>query len=229
MSDLVTDVLARVDALEDALGVLTLRLANTFGPFGHEAATSQQVHDWFVERGIAAQLVPLTDERASCVASLRGSGVGALDGVQRAPRHRGVGPGVRRVDGHPGPEQGRRWHRGRGRHGHVAQNDRACMAAQMIAAAAVHDAGVRLSGDVVIKAVLGETGAAPVDEYQGLGYVGKGLGTEHLVQHGYRTDFAIISETTDFAPCWVQTGAMYVKITARGRNMYTPGWSGSHR
>lgn len=222
MSELVKDVLSRIDALDEELSTLTLRLANTFGPFGHEAATAQQVHDWFAEHGIAATLVPLSEDRASCVATLRGNGGGPSLAFNAHLDTEASGPEYDALMAIPDPNLvGARIENGVV-YGHVAQNDRACMAAQMIAAAAVHAAGVPLSGDVVVKAVLGETGAAPVDEYQGLGYVGKGVGTEHLLQHGYRTDFAIVSETTDFAPCWVQTGVMYVKITVRGRNMYTP-------
>jgi acetylornithine deacetylase/succinyl-diaminopimelate desuccinylase-like protein len=223
MSDVVVrDVLERVTALETELSALTLRLANTFGPFGQEAATAEQVYAWFGEQGMEADLVPLDGDRASCVARLRGSGTGRSLIFNAHLDTEASGPEYDALMQIPDPNKvGARIEEGVV-YGHVAQNDRACMAAQMIAAAAVHGTGVQLNGDVLVKAVLGETGAAPVDEYRGLRYVGKGVGTEHLVQHGYRADLAVISETTDFAPCWVQTGAMYVKITVRGRNMYTP-------
>lgn len=222
MNDVVADVLERVESMREELSALTLRLGNTFGPFGHEAATAREVHDWFTERRMPARLVPLTDERASCVARFPGDGSGPSLVFNAHLDTEASGPEYDRLMAIPDPNKvGARIENGVV-YGHVAQNDRACMAAQMIAAAAVHEAGVHLRGDVVIKAVLGETGAAPVDEYEGLAYAGKGTGTEHLVQHGYRPDFAIISETTDFAPCWVQTGAIYAKVTVRGRNMYTP-------
>jgi acetylornithine deacetylase/succinyl-diaminopimelate desuccinylase-like protein len=222
MNEVVTDVLQRVESMREELSALTLRLGNTFGPFGHEAATAQQVHDWFAERSMPARLVPLSEERASCVARFPGDGTGSSLIFNAHLDTEASGPEYDRLMAIPDPNKvGARIEDGVV-YGHVAQNDRACMAAQMIAAAAVHDAGVPLRGDIVIKAVLGETGAAPVDEYEGLAYAGKGTGTEHLIQHGYRADYAIISETTDFAPCWVQTGAIYAKITVRGRNMYTP-------
>jgi acetylornithine deacetylase/succinyl-diaminopimelate desuccinylase-like protein len=222
MDSIAHDVLERVAAYEEELAALTLRLANTFGPFGREAATAQQVHDWFGEHGVTARLVPLTEDRASCVARLSGDGTGRSLVFNAHLDTEASGPEFDALMNVPDPNKLGAVIRDGVVYGHVAQNDRACMAAQMIAAAAVHDAGVELRGDVIVKAVLGETGAAPVDEYAGIGYDGKGVGTEHLIQHGYRADFAIISETTDFAPCWLQTGAMYVKVTARGRNMYTP-------
>jgi acetylornithine deacetylase/succinyl-diaminopimelate desuccinylase-like protein len=222
MTDVVRHVLDGVEALDGELSALTLRLANTFGPFGQEAATAAQVHEWFGEQGIASELVPLDDDRASCVARLPGRRAGRSLVFNAHLDTEASGPEYDALMQIPDPNKvGARIESGTV-YGHVAQNDRACMAAQMIAAAAVHRVGVVLAGDVLVKAVLGETGAAPVDEYRGLRYVGKGLGTEHLVQHGYRADLAVISETTDFVPCWVQTGAMYVKITVRGRNMYTP-------
>jgi acetylornithine deacetylase/succinyl-diaminopimelate desuccinylase-like protein len=222
MSDLAGEVLQRVDALEEGLSALTLRLANTYGPFGQEGATAAQVHEWFGEQGMASQLVPLNHDRASCVARLPGRAAGPSLIFNAHLDTEASGPDYDALMAIPDPNKvGARIENGVV-YGHTAQNDRACMAAQMIAAAAVHQVGALLSGEVILKAVLGETGAAPVDEYQGLGYVGKGLGTEHLVQHGHRADYAIIAETTDFAPCWIQTGAMYVKITVRGRNMYTP-------
>ena len=41
-------------------------------------------------------------------------------------------------------------------------------------------------GDVVLTSVAGETGAAPVDEFTGVDYEGKGLGSSYLVRHGVR-------------------------------------------
>lgn len=222
MSELVNDVLRRIDALEPELAALTLRLANTFGPFGRERATAEQVRDWFADQGVESRLVPLDEQRASCVVRLKGSGSAPTLAFNAHLDTEASGPEYDALMAIADPNKvGARIEHGVV-YGHTAQNDRACMAAQMIAAVAVHQSGAPLAGDVLVKAVLGETGAAPVDEYEGLSYVGKGVGTEHLVQHGYKPDYAIISETTDFAPCWIQTGAMYVKITVRGRNMYTP-------
>jgi len=81
---------------------------------------------------------------------------------------------------------------------------------------------VALRGDVVLTSVCGETGQAPTEEYKGLAYEGKGFGSSYLVEHGVRGDFALVSETTDYALNWHFCGANYYKITVRGLNMYTP-------
>lgn len=96
------------------------------------------------------------------------------------------------------------------------------MATTMIVMRALRDAAVRLEGDVIFSAVVGETGGAPVDEYQGLTYEGKGLGSRFLVSHGVRADYALVAETTDFGVSWIACGACYVKVSVPGRAIYTP-------
>ena len=80
----------------------------------------------------------------------------------------------------------------------------------------------RFKGDVILTSVIGETGQAPVDEYRGATYEGKGYGSRFLVDHGIRADYALVAEATNFGMSWVECGACYIKITLRGKNMYTP-------
>src|SRR5206468_1266760 len=68
----------------------------------------------------------------------------------------------------------------------------------------------------------GETGSAPVDEYQGANYDGKGFGSRFLVSHGVRADYALIAATTDFVLSWIACGPCYFKVVVPGRNIYTP-------
>ena len=114
------------------------------------------------------------------------------------------------------------WREGDRIFGHTVLNDRGCMSVFMVMAKALTDAGAELGGDVILTSVVGETGMAPVDEYQGLGYEGKGFGTRHLVDHGVRADYALVAETTAWSKSWIECGAVYLKVTLRGRNMYTP-------
>ncbi len=114
------------------------------------------------------------------------------------------------------------WRVGDAIFGHTAINDRHGHALFMVAARAIARSGIPLKGDILLTSVSGETGQAPVDEYQGLKFEGKGFGSSYLVEHGARADYALIAETTSFTPCWHHTGATYYKIVIRGRNMYTP-------
>jgi acetylornithine deacetylase/succinyl-diaminopimelate desuccinylase-like protein len=114
------------------------------------------------------------------------------------------------------------WREGERLFGHTILNDRGCMAVFMIAGRALAEHAGPLGGRVLFTSVAGETGQAPVDEYQGLRYEGKGFGSSYLVQHGVVGDYALVAETTNFASCWYNCGAAYYKVTLRGSNMYTP-------
>ena len=113
----------------------------------------------------------------------------------------------------PDPNVTGAWREGDRLFGHTILNDRGCMAVFMIAGRALAEHAGPLPGRVVFTSVAGETGQAPVDEYQGLRYEGKGFGSSYLVQHGVVGDFALVAETTDFASCWYNCGAAYFKVT----------------
>jgi len=106
--------------------------------------------------------------------------------------------------------------------GHTVLNDRGLMATTMIALRALRDSGIPIAGDVIFTGVVGETGASPIDEFQGLTYEGKGFGSRHLVSHGVRADYALVAETTDFGISWLACGACYFKVSVPGVNQYTP-------
>jgi acetylornithine deacetylase/succinyl-diaminopimelate desuccinylase-like protein len=107
-------------------------------------------------------------------------------------------------------------------YGHGVVNDKGPMAAFLIAAKALRDSGASIGGDVILTMVVGEIGGAPIDEFQGTSYLGKGLGTRHLVDHGVFADCALVAETTGFGLAWAECGALYIKITTRGKRLYTP-------
>jgi len=108
--------------------------------------------------------------------------------------------------------------------GKTVLNDRGPMAAFMIAAKAMKENGVRLKGDLFLTMVVAEIGMAPIDEFQGAQYLGKGLGSRHLVNQGVVADYALVAETTDFGITWAEAGVAYIymKITVQGEAIYTP-------
>lgn len=222
MSDLIDDVLGRVEEAREDLAALALRLGNTFGPVGQEEATAREVEAWYRENGVEARLQEVFPGRANVVARVPGSGGGKsvifnahLDTEASGPDYDNLMqvPDINRLGG---------WREGDRLFGHTVLNDRGCMSLFMVAGRALQQSGVRLGGDVLLTSVVGETGQAPVDEYQGLRYEGKGFGTTYMVEHGVRADYALVAETTDNSLCWYNCGANYYKVTLRGRNMYTP-------
>jgi acetylornithine deacetylase/succinyl-diaminopimelate desuccinylase-like protein len=218
----VKDLLQALEGQREELADLVLHLANTYGPVGQEEATANAVHQWYVANGISSEVVKMVENRANVVARLKGTGQGRslifnahldteasgpdFDNLMQVPDANKVG----------GRREGDRFF------GHTALNDRHAHALFMFAARAIKQSGIPLSGDLILTSVAGETGQSPVDEYKGLQYEGKGFGSTYLVEHGVRADFAIVSETSNFALNWHNCGANYYKVTVRGRNMYTP-------
>jgi acetylornithine deacetylase/succinyl-diaminopimelate desuccinylase-like protein len=219
---LIEDVLDRIADCREALAELALRLGNTYAPVGHERAVADEVKDWYDYEGIAANVVEIIPERANVVARLRGAAnrTGLIFNAHLDTE--ASGPDYDHLMGTPDPNRVGGWRDGGRLFGHTILNDRGPMSLFMIAAKAINDAGVPLERDIVLTSVAGETGQAPVDEYQGIRYEGKGLGSDFLVRHGLRGDFALVAETTDFSLCWHNCGAIYYKVTLRGQNMYTP-------
>ncbi len=215
-----SDFASHIDTEE--LAALALKMANTFSPMGHEQPLAEVVCDWLKQNGLNARLQPILADRSNVVAVLPGSGGGKsliynshLDTEISGPEFDwGMNaPDINRVGA---------WREGSRLFGHTVLNDRGLMATTMIALKALRDSGKPLAGDVIFTGVVGETGASPVDEFQGLNYEGKGLGSRHLVSHGVRADYALVAETTDFGISWLACGACYFKISVPGINQYTP-------
>ena len=219
---IVDEVLARVEDSREDLAELALRLGNTYSPWGSERLLAEEVRQWYREQDMPAALMPITEKRANVVARLSGTGGGRSIVFNAHLDTEASGPDYDRLMAVPDPNRvgGRR--EGDRLFGHTILNDRGPMSLFMIAGRALRDAGAPLRGDVVLTSVAGETGAAPVDEFTGVDYEGKGFGSSYLVRHGVRGDYALVAETTDFGMCWFNCGAAYYKITLRGRNMYTP-------
>lgn len=222
MSALVEQVLGRIDASKEDLAELALALGNTYGPLGNEEPTARRVHQWYMDHGMEADLVPMIEGRANVVGRVPGDGTGKSLIFNAHLDTEASGPDYDNLMGTADPNRVGARREGDHLIGHTVQNDRGCMAIQMIAGRAIQESGAPLKGDLLLKSAAGETGASPVDEYQGMRYESKGLGTGWLVEHGYAADYAVIAETTDFAASWVQCGATYFKVTLKGRNMYTP-------
>ena len=218
----ISKILDGIDSSKEDLAELMLRLGNTYGPFGHEAATAAEVHDWYRQNGMQSDYVEIIEDRACVVARLKGDGTGKSLIYNAHLDTEASGIDFETLMDAPDPNRVGARREGDRIFGHTVQNDRGGMAMQMIAGRAIAESGAHLRGDLRLKSAVGETGAAPTDEFRGLRYEGKGFGTSYLVDHGYRADYAVIAETTDFAASWIQCGAAYYKITLRGKNMYTP-------
>ncbi len=83
-------------------------------------------------------------------------------------------------------------------------------------------AGVKLEGDVIIAAVVGEIEKTQwSDEFVGKEFRGYGVGTDHLVKHGVLPDMCILGEPTDLQLVLGHYGTVWVRISTRGHYVHT--------
>jgi acetylornithine deacetylase len=83
-------------------------------------------------------------------------------------------------------------------------------------------AGVKLEGDVIIAAVVGEIEKTQwSDEFVGKEFRGYGVGTHHLVNHGVLPDMCILGEPTDMQLVLGHYGTVWVHISTRGHYVHT--------
>ena len=228
-NDLEARVFARIDELEDELVKVALDLSNVDAvnlTQKDEAGNTVRIRDIRQHERIAAEYVD---------AWLQGNGIetkrlGAPDRFNVLGIHRGTGNGrsvmycshldvgirdglewIRRDPDRP--HMIGAWKEGDGLVGQGICNCKGPMACWMISTKAIKDAGVRLPGDVLLSAVIGETEGAPVDEYESPKWDSHELGARYVASHGGLADYALIAEATAFSIVPMMTGLAYFKIT----------------
>jgi acetylornithine deacetylase/succinyl-diaminopimelate desuccinylase-like protein len=210
-------IFANID--EKHLLQLAVELGNITAPSGYEQPVADYVENWFRAEGFHAFQQNLCEGRSNAIGILKGDGNGRTIIFNS---HMDSDQGLPRVHGGPIPKGPQIRIEGRRIFGKTVQNDRGPMAAFMIAVNAIKNSGIRLRGNIIMTAVVGEIGMAPIDEFQGPRYIGKGYGTRHAVAHGIWGDFALVAESTDFGVTWIEAGAAYFKVSLQGTGYYTP-------
>jgi acetylornithine deacetylase/succinyl-diaminopimelate desuccinylase-like protein len=101
-------------------------------------------------------------------------------------------------------------------------NMKGALACYVEALRALQDAGVRLRGDLLIAAVVGEIEKTQWgEEFQGGEYRGYAAGSRHLVVHGGVADMCILGEPTEQKVVLGHYGALWVRISTRGPFVHT--------
>lgn len=215
-------VKAALDAVTDAEVIsLALHLANIPGPSGHEGQVGEAVYAWLKGEGIETQRQEVAPGRFNVLGRLRSPMRGTKRGKSLV-----LNAHLDLAEGTPGdlwgPSFDTSFERDGLLYGKPVLNDRAGIAAMLLMQAAINRSGLRLKGDLLTAAVVGEIGMSPVDEFEGSTYIGKGLGTRHLVGLGGIADFALVAETTDWGITWIECGAAYFRVRIPGEAIYTP-------
>jgi acetylornithine deacetylase/succinyl-diaminopimelate desuccinylase-like protein len=89
------------------------------------------------------------------------------------------------------------------------------------AARALRDAGVRLRGDLVIAAVVGEIEKSQWGEFVGREYRGYAAGSRHLVAHGGVADMCILGEPTEQKVVLGHFGTVWARMSTAGPFVHT--------
>src|SRR5688572_29096313 len=216
------DVLARIDPQE--VIDLALALGNIDSPTGSEGPAGQFVYDWLARNGFAPRKYALVEDRFGVAAWIDGSGGGysllynahldttlMRDAIwsARDPKERLYHSA---------------WVEGDEIYGDGVVNDKGPMAAFLVAAKAIREAGYPLKGDLIVSAVPGEISREPVDEWQGPAYLSKDLGARFMATHGVVADYCIVAEGTGFGIVGIEPGKAHFKVTVRtdGPRYYTP-------
>ncbi len=171
MDDLTRAVLGHVDPRE--LVDLASALIRIPSFKTEETPVALFLEEYFRPRGYDVDLQEIEPGRLQTIATLRGTGGGAslmLNG------HTDINALTRRWTRDPWTPtlEGDRLY------GHGVQNMKGGLASIIMTAEAIRRSGVRLAGDLVVACVAGET--------QG------GEGTHYLMEHGLRTDAAVVAE-----------------------------------
>jgi acetylornithine deacetylase/succinyl-diaminopimelate desuccinylase-like protein len=217
-----TEVFAKIDT--DELVKVALDLANIDSPTGREGPVADYVQDWLQKEGFDARKVGLYPNRPNVLAALPGSGGGkslCFNSHMDTAVHQEEWWASRHASD---PIFHSAWREGDTLVGNGIVNDKGPMATWLLAAKAIKDSGVKLKGDLLLMAVVGEIGVEPVDEFQPPEYVAKEAGTRYAITHGGVADYALVAEGTDFGIVGVEAGKAFFKITIFGSDfpIYTP-------
>ena len=208
----------------DELVKVALDLGNIDSPTGSEGPVGEYVYAWLRRQGFEAKKIALVPDRPNVLGSLPGTSFGkslVFNSHMDTTIHKDEWWTTRRAADAVFHSA---WREGDTLIGNGVCNDKGPMATFLLAAKAIKDAGVKLKGDLLLMAVVGEIGVEPVDEFQSPDYLAKEPGTRFAITHGGVADYALVAEGTDFGLVGVEAGKAFFKITVFGNDLpiYTP-------
>ena len=215
--DVAKKIAAQID--RDELAQLACDLVNIPSPTGQEKGVAEYILDWFHANGLKTIRQEIEVDRPNAVGVLKGDGTGLSLGFNghMDTSFTGTQEDLRMVANvEPDSEL-----KGSIRDGKVRglgiSNMKGGVAAFMMAAKALKKSAVKLKGDVIFAAVVGEISRTPIGPWQTKEYRGEGAGTRHLLTHGMHSDYAVVADGSDMNIVWTQTGVVQIKITAFGK------------
>jgi acetylornithine deacetylase/succinyl-diaminopimelate desuccinylase-like protein len=210
-------VLGQIDRNE--LAQLGCDLTSIPSPTGQEKAIAEFILAWFETNGIKAVRQDVEVGRPNAVGIVKGDGTGLSLGFNghTDTSFTGTSADLRMVANiEPDAALAGRIV-GEKVQGLGISNMKGGVASFMMAGKALQKSGVKLKGDVILAAVVGEISRSPIGPFQSQDYRGEGVGTRHLLTHGMHSDYAVCCDGSDLNIVWTQTGVVQARITTFGK------------
>jgi acetylornithine deacetylase/succinyl-diaminopimelate desuccinylase-like protein len=198
---------------------------STPSPTGSELAMAETVRAAFEDIGLTIGWQEVEAGRPNVLGTLEGRGGGPtlMFNGHMDTSYSGREPHLRGIVGFQPDAQVRD-----GRiYGLGISNMKGALACYLEAVRAVRDAGVKLSGDVLIACVVGEIEKTQWgDEFRGAEYRGYAAGSRYLPSHGGIADMCILGEPTEQRVVLGHFGTMWARISTHGPFIHTAFSSG---
>jgi acetylornithine deacetylase/succinyl-diaminopimelate desuccinylase-like protein len=216
-------LLAAVD--EQRLVATASSLVDIPSPTGSEQQMAECMREVLEGIGLAVSWQEVEDGRPNVVGRLEGSG-GAPSLMFNGHMDTSYSGRERHLRSKPGFQP-----RAEVRDGHIwglgISNMKGALACYVEAVRAISDAGLRLRGDVVIAAVVGEIEKTQWgEEFRGAQYRGYAAGSRYLPTHGGIADYCILGEPTEQRIVLGHYGTMWARISTEGPFIHTAFSSG---
>ncbi len=210
-------VLTHLD--RDELAQLGCDLVNIPSPTGEEKGIAEFILDWFKANGLKSVRQEVEVDRPNAIGILKGDGTGLSLGFNghMDTSFTGTDEDLRMVANvEPESELKGSIKDGKVR-GLGISNMKGGVAAFMMAGKALKKSGIKLKGDLILAAVVGEISRTPIGPWQTKQYRGEGAGTRHLLTHGMHSDYAVVADGSDLNLVWTQVGVVQMMITTFGK------------
>jgi acetylornithine deacetylase len=195
-------------------------LVNIASPTGEEHAMAEHMARLFHEMGLQVQWQEVEEGRPNVLGTWRGTGGGKtlMFNGHMDTSYSGREPWL----------AGQRGFRPEARvegdylFGLGISNMKGALACYVEAVRALQAGGVRLRGDVLIAAVVGEIEKTQWGEdFRGREYRGYATGSRHLVTHGGVADMCVLGEPTEQRIVLGHYGSIWLRLSTRGPFMHT--------
>ena len=211
------DLLARVD--RGRLTDTACDLVAISSPTGEEQGVAEYLAGVFHELGLNVAWQEVEEGRPNVVGTLEGTsgGPSLMFNGHMDTSYSGREPWLRGKGFKPEPEVSGGYVWGLG-----ISNMKGALACYVEAVRALLDARVRLKGDVVVAAVVGEIEKTQWGgEFRGKHYRGYAAGSRHLVTHGVMPDMCILGEPTEQKIVLGHYGTIWLRISTAGPFVHT--------